>query len=37
MGPSAAEQHRPRGRISRLAGQVTGRVIETIGPDSVID
>lgn len=32
-----ADPDRPKGRLSRLAGAVTGRVVETIDPDVVVD
>jgi uncharacterized RDD family membrane protein YckC len=32
-----SDPDRPKGRLSRLAGAVTGRVVETIDPDIVVD
>ncbi|HSI92788.1 MAG TPA: hypothetical protein VK925_04775 [Jiangellaceae bacterium] len=36
-GSAAAQPKRPKGRLGRLAGAVTGRVVETLDPDSVIE
>ena len=35
-GEGKGQPARPKGRLSRLAGAVTGRVVETIDPDTVI-
>ncbi|WP_166348688.1 RDD family protein [Phytoactinopolyspora limicola] len=35
--PDGAQPPKSKGRLSRLAGAVTGRVVETIDPDTVID
>lgn len=37
VGSENAQSKRAKGRLSRLAGAVTGRVVETLDPDAVID
>jgi hypothetical protein len=36
-GPDDPHPAKPKGRLGRLAGAVTGRVVETLDPDTVID